>query len=114
MPEAMGRKTLRSPPPPGGNAFRQGLLSNLLNPKVGIYYTSFLPQFISADDPVLASSALLAGLHLAIGLLWLACYIQIVVTAGAVLRKSNVRARLGRVSGAILVGLGLRLAASSR
>jgi threonine/homoserine/homoserine lactone efflux protein len=98
----------------GGSAFRQGLLSNLLNPKVGIFYTSFLPQFISPGEPVLATSALLAGMHLAMGIVWLAGYIQLVVSAGAVLRRPNVRAWLNRVSGSILVGLGLRLAVSNR
>ena len=101
-----------APPAPAatGPAFRQGLLSNLLNPKIGVFYAVLLPQFVSPEGPVLATSLLLAGLHVVMGLVWLSGYAYLVTRAGDVLRRPPVRRALERVTGAVLVGLGLRLA----
>ncbi len=90
--------------------FRQGLLTNLLNPKVGVFYTTFLPQFIGPGDPVLAKSVLLGCIHNAMGLLWLIGYAYLVTKAGDVLRRPSIRRALDRFTGAVLVALGVRLA----
>jgi RhtB (resistance to homoserine/threonine) family protein len=97
-----------------GRAFRQGLLTNLLNPKVGVFYTSFLPQFIEPGDPVFVRSLLLALVHLTIGVAWLTVYAAAVTRAGDVLRRPRVKRTLDRVTGAVLVGLGVRLAVEER
>jgi threonine/homoserine/homoserine lactone efflux protein len=55
----------------GGTPFRQGLVSNLLNPKIAVFYSSVIPQFVVADDPVFLP-ALLAGIHLATGIVLVA------------------------------------------
>lgn len=91
-------------------AFRQGLLSNLLNPKVGVFYTIFLPQFVTADDPVIAKSALFALIFIVMGMGWLAWYITAVGKMAGLLSRSRVRAWLDRATGAVLIALGLRLA----
>ena len=93
-------------------AFGQGWLSNVLNPKVALFYLTFLPQFISAGDNVLAKSLLLAGIHAVLGLVWLPLYAYAIDRIGAVVRGA--RRWLERVSGAALIGLGVRLALERR
>ncbi len=91
------------------SAYRQGLLSNLLNPKIAVFYTTFLPQFMAPGDPVFAASLLLAGIHITMGLIWLFIYSFLVTRAGDVLRRPRIKATIDRVTGTVLVGFGLRL-----
>jgi threonine/homoserine/homoserine lactone efflux protein len=91
-------------------AFRQGLLSNLGNPKMLAFFTSLLPQF---GD----SFAALLGFGLAFScltLVWLVAYSVAVARAGDLLRRPRVRRALEGVTGVVLVSLGLRLAAERR
>lgn len=100
------------PPPTArgtGRSYREGLLTNLLNPKVAIFYLAFLPQFILPGEPVLAKSLLMAGIHAAEGLLWLG-FLSLVLDRGrALIQTGAVRRWLEGISGAVLVALGVRL-----
>ncbi len=97
--------------PGGRGAFRQGLLSNLGNPKMALFFTSLLPQFGGA------SFAALLGLGLffcTMTLAWLSWYAAVVARVGDFLRRGRGRAWLDRVTGVVLIAFGLRLATETR
>jgi threonine/homoserine/homoserine lactone efflux protein len=95
-------------------SFLEGLLTNVLNPKVGIFYLAFLPQFIGPGDPVLVRSLLLRTLHIGIGVIWLSILSFGVGRIRPFVERRIWRARLEGLSGAVLIGLGVRLAAERR
>jgi threonine/homoserine/homoserine lactone efflux protein len=90
--------------------FLQGFLTDVLNPKVAVFYLTFLPQFISPGEPVLRRSLMLAGIHIAMGFVWLTSYAWFVDRIGAVLTRPAVKTWLERVTGGLLIALGARLA----
>jgi len=94
--------------------FREGMLTNVLNPKVAVFYLAFLPQFIAPGDPVLAKSLLLASIHIAMGLVWLSVISAAVDSAQRLVTSGSLRRWLDAVCGAVLVGLGVRLALARR
>ena len=95
-------------------AFGEGLVVQLANPKAAVFMIAFYPQFVPADGPVFATTALLGLLQI---ILETGLYLALaagVARAGAWFRRPRIRRRLDAVSGTVLVGLGLRVAASSR
>ena len=90
------------------DALRQGLLSNLGNPKMAVFFSSLLPQFATSFAPMLALGLLFCGLTL----LWLGAYAHAVARAGDVLRRPRIRRTIDAVTGTVLVALGLRVATS--
>jgi threonine/homoserine/homoserine lactone efflux protein len=97
----------------GWAALRQGVVSDLGNPKMAAFFSSLLPQFAPQQDafvPLLALGLVFAALTF----LWLAAYAAVVASAGDVLRRPRVRRALEAVTGAVLIALGLRLAAEQR
>jgi RhtB (resistance to homoserine/threonine) family protein len=91
------------------SGFRQGLLSNLANPKIAAFFMSLLPQFIGAGNP-LAPFLALGGLFVLMTLIWLGGYALLAVRAAGQLQRPRVKAALDRITGVVLIGLGLRLA----
>jgi threonine/homoserine/homoserine lactone efflux protein len=97
----------------GHVAYRQGVISNLGNPKIAVFFTSLLPQFAGGDASFVALFSL--GLVFAgMTLIWLSAYAGAVAKAGDVLRRPAIRRTLEVLMGAVLIGLGLRLAAEHR
>lgn len=109
-PSDAASPALPSAPSRSGNWFMKGLLTNLLNPKMGVFYVSFLPQFVPAGASVLGFSLLLAALHATLGMAWFALLIlgsrplQHWFAQGAVARW------LDGLTGGVLIALGLRIA----
>lgn len=94
--------------------FRQGLLSNLLNPKIALVFTTLIPQFVDADGPAVAQTLLLAAIFICMGLVWLTSYALLVARVGALLKRPAVRRALHAVTGTVLTALGVRLALADR
>jgi threonine/homoserine/homoserine lactone efflux protein len=89
---------------------KRGLLTNLLNPKVGIFYLSFLPQFIPAGVQIWSFSILLALIHATEGILWFLLLTNATELLSGWLRQRRVVMVLDSVMGAIFIGFGLKLA----
>ena len=96
------------------SAYARGALTNLLNPKVGVFYVSFLPQFIPRGVPTAPYAMLLGVIHALIGLLWFACLISAMGALGRWLRRPSVVRTLDRVVGTAFMAFGARLALESR
>jgi threonine/homoserine/homoserine lactone efflux protein len=97
-----------------GPAFRQGVISDLGNPKMAVFFTSLLPQFAPASGATFAALVLLGLVFAALTFTWFALYACAVARAGDVLRQPRIRRTIEGITGAVLVALGLRLAAEQR
>ena len=93
---------------------RRGLLTNLLNPKVGVFYISFLPQFLPTGVAPAPFIFLLAVIHAVLGLAWSACLIGATRPIAGVLKRASVVRWLDRITGGVFLGFGLRLALERR
>ena len=90
--------------------FREGFLTNVLNPKVVVFYLALLPQFIGPTDPVLLKSLLLAAIHFVEGIVWFGIVAWVVDRSRRFFMKPSMRRWLDAACGTLLIGLGLRLA----
>ena len=113
------RRSLGEPgaaPPRATVAFRRGLLTNLLNPKIGVFYVTFLPQFVpssvSEGADVAGFTFFLVGVHMALTVVWFAGLILATAPLGRILRRPAVVRTMDRAVGAVFIGFGLKLAAS--
>jgi threonine/homoserine/homoserine lactone efflux protein len=95
-------------------AVRLGLLTNLLNPKVGVFYLALLPQFVPAGSDLLAVGLLLAAVHAALTVVWFALLIGLASVLAPWLRRPRTVRTIDGVTGAALVGFGVRLALAGR
>ena len=106
-PRGNGRLT-----PP--RAFRQGLLSNLGNPKMAVFFTSLLPQFAPSGGGAFVVLLVLGLVFCALTLAWLSAYAVVVARVGDVLRRPLLRRAVDAVTGAVLLAFGVRLALDDR
>jgi len=95
-------------------ALRQGMLSNLGNPKMAVFFTSLLPQFAPGNGASFSALLLLGVVFCSMTLAWLTGYAIAVAKAGDFLRRPMVRRTVEGVMGTALVALGLRLATEHR
>jgi threonine/homoserine/homoserine lactone efflux protein len=94
--------------------FYRGLFTNLLNPKVGVFYVTFLPQFIPTGVNVFAFSTLLASIHVVQGILWFLMVTQATQRFSALFRRPTFRKSLDGVLGAVFLAFAFRLAMERR
>jgi threonine/homoserine/homoserine lactone efflux protein len=95
-------------------ALRRGFLTNVLNPKVGVFYATFLPQFIPAGVNVAAFSLLLAAIHVGLTLIWFTALIALTAPLGRRLSEPRVARALERLTGGVFIAFGARLALTQR
>lgn len=96
------------------NGFLTGLLGNILNPKMGIFYVSFLPQFVPVGHSPVIWIFLLVGIHIFMGTLWSLTLILTTHVAAAVLKKAAVVKWMDRITGGLFLLFAAKLAVSSR
>jgi threonine/homoserine/homoserine lactone efflux protein len=98
----------------GGSPFRQGLLSNLFNPKIAIVFTTLIPQFVEPGGGAALQTVVLTLVFIAMGLAWLTTYALFVARVGTVLRRRAVQRVVNAMVGTVLTAFGLRLALERR
>ncbi len=101
-------------PRPASSIWRQGLLSASLNPKLGAFFVSVLPQFIDTRSAAIPQSLLLGAIFLVIGIAWMTVYGFSVTRLRDLLMSSRVRRGLERVTGVALLGFSAKLALDAR
>jgi threonine/homoserine/homoserine lactone efflux protein len=95
-------------------SFRQGLISDLGNPKMAMFFASLLPQFVPGGEASFIALMSLGALFALLAFLWLSFYALTLARLGQFLRRSTVRRSLEAITGSVLVALGLRLALEER
>jgi len=99
-----------APAAPAHAVFRQGFLSAISNPKLGVFFVTFLPQFVLPGQAVLPRLLELGVTFAAIGWLWMNLYGLFVTRLRDVITAPRVRQWMQRVTGVVLLGFGARLA----
>jgi threonine/homoserine/homoserine lactone efflux protein len=103
-----------APPPPETETatpgWRRGLLTNLLNPKMGAFYVALLPQFIPPGASAFGFGVLLTCVHIALGVAWSAVLVLLAHRLRTVLRRPTARRLLDRLTGTVITAFGVRLA----
>lgn len=102
------------PPTEAGHPGRSGLLTNVLNPKIAVFYTGLLPSLVPAGGSPGVWLPVLVLTHAGLSLAWLVGYAAAVSRSRSVLGRPRVRTVLDRVTGCVLIGFGARVAAEAR
>jgi threonine/homoserine/homoserine lactone efflux protein len=98
------------PAAPAPEVFRQGFVSAISNPKLGVFFVTFLPQFVLPGQPLLPRLLLLGVIFATIGWLWMNVYGLFVTRLREVITTPRVRQWMQRLTGVVLLGFGARLA----
>lgn len=96
-----------------GSPWRTGLISNVLNPKIAVFYIGLLPTLAPPHLPPALAMTLLVLLHAVLTLTWLGSYVLLLSKAGRVLRKPRLHRALGRITGVVLIGFGIAVATAA-
>jgi threonine/homoserine/homoserine lactone efflux protein len=91
-------------------SFREGFLSNVLNPKTVVFYMAFLPQFIAPGRPPLLQSLIVAALHFIIAMTYQCVLAAMVTRAQTILQSSGIKRLFDMLTGSVFVYIGSRLA----
>ncbi|GGV50442.1 lysine transporter LysE [Streptomyces griseoflavus] len=111
------RRSHTASPTPGapalvGNPWRTGLISNVFNPKIAVFYTGLLPTLAPSGISPHVGMALLVLIHAVLTLMWLGSYVLVLAKARAFFEKPTVRRTMDRITGVVLIGFGIKVASS--
>lgn len=93
------------------SSFKEGFLTNVLNPKVAVFYLALLPQFISPDENIFKKSLLLMLIHFSLGIIWFSSVVFTLGKMRPLISGEKFKKRLHKISGIIFIFLGLKMAA---
>jgi threonine/homoserine/homoserine lactone efflux protein len=99
---------------PGGAPLRDGLVTSVANPKLAVFFAALFPQFVPAGASVLVCALTMAAIVVAFDLVWYSTLAYLVTRARRAFVEGPWLARVERLTGAVLVGLGVRLALERR
>lgn len=99
---------------PALSAFRQGIISDLGNPKMAMFFASLLPQFVPAGGAIFSAFLFLGIVFSTLTFAWLALYAALIAKAGDFLRRPKMRRATEGLTGTLLIGLGIRIASEHR
>ncbi len=92
-----------------GHAFKEGLLSNILNPKVAIFFITFLPQFVTAKETAMIELLMMGSIYAIVSILWFVCYVFFLYYVRKWLLSPQVQGYMEKATGIVLVGFGIKL-----
>ncbi|NLE80342.1 MAG: LysE family translocator [Rhodococcus sp.] len=98
---------------PTGNPWRTGVVSNMLNPKIAVFYTGLLPSLAPPALSPHVGMILLVLLHVVLTLAWLGAYVVVLAKAQQFFARPVVRRTMARITGTVLIGFGIKVATSS-
>jgi threonine/homoserine/homoserine lactone efflux protein len=109
QPGATGRRP-GTTPSPAGSPWRTGLVSNVFNPKIAVFYTGLLPTLAPSGLSPRAGMVLLVLLHAALTFIWLGSYVMLLARARTFFERPSVRRAMDRLTGVVLIGFGVKVA----
>ncbi|MCP8967757.1 LysE family translocator [Ectobacillus ponti] len=103
-----------APPYKGKSGFQQGFLTNLLNPKVAVFFLTFLPQFLDGGSNTFLQLLMMGLTYGVLTFAWFLMYIYLVDRINAWMKKPSTQQWIGGVSGLVLIGFGVKLVLEKR
>ncbi|MEH7111483.1 LysE family translocator [Neobacillus niacini] len=94
----------------GKSCFKQGFLTNLLNPKVAVFFLTFLPQFVDSGSPTLIPFLIMGITYTFLTAIWFFIYIYLLNQIGAFMKRPRTQRVMEAATGTILIGFGIKLA----
>lgn len=92
------------------SCFRQGFLTNLLNPKVAVFFLTFLPQFLNPNHNTFIQLLVMGLTYLILTVIWFAFYIFLIDKISAFMKKPKTQRYIQGITGIVLIGFGIKLA----
>lgn len=92
-----------------GSPFKEGFLSNLLNPKVAVFFITFLPQFVSSQENAMVELFVMGSFYAVLSILWFVFYVFCLTYIREWLMSATVQNYMEKLTGIVLIGFGIKL-----